>query len=159
MSNNFVRIRINKPLVKDSFDAFMVLLWECFHDISVENFHEEFKEHGFISFSSGRGEGGLKYWINLDFEKSENLFPIAEEIGGESLATEVVATLLAAARGDDVSINTTATKMFPEAASIVDKAFETTGMERSPTAPEWSIAPHIGRQALVRPTTPELELL
>ena len=159
MSNNFVSITINKPLVKKSFDDFMLLLWECFHEISVENFYEEFKEHGFISFSSGRGEGGLKYWINLDFVKSENIFPIDEEIGTESIATEVVATLLAAARGDEISINTTATKMFPEAASIVDKAFETAGMERSPTAPLWSIAPHIGRRAIVRPTTPELELL
>jgi len=160
MSNNFVKIAVRKTIKKDAFEAFTYLLKGAQNRFLFENYFEEFNESGFVSFSSEKGSDGLTYWVNLNLEESEEiLLPISEELGRESIVVEIAVTLLASVLGDNISIETTAVDMFPKAVDIVDEMFEVSGVERSPTAPEWSIAPHIGRRALVRPTAPELELL
>jgi hypothetical protein len=156
--NNFAKVVVNEPLTRDAFNAFTLLLQECLSDIPIREYHEEFEEHGFVAFGSEKGCAGFTYWINLDLCKSENVFPIAEELGSDGIPVEVMLVLLSAVLGNQVNIETTAGGTFLEAVKIVDEAFERTGLSRSPTAPSWSITPYMNRKVFDRPEEPEFLL-
>lgn len=156
--NDFVKVVVNETLARDAFHAFTLLLQECLRDVPVREYHEEFNEHGFVAFGSENGCTGFMYWINLDFCRSENIFPIAEELGSDGIAVEVMLALLSAALGDQVNIETTTELKFEKAVKIVDEAFERTGQSRSSTAPNWSIASYLNRKVFERPEEPEFLL-
>lgn len=158
LHNNFAKVVVNETLSRDAFYAFTLLLQECLSGMPICEYHEEFEEHGFVAFGSEKGSAGFTYWINLDLCKSENVFPIAEELGSDGIPIEVTLVLLSAVFGDQVNIETTAGVKFMEAVEIVDEAFERTGQSRSSTAASWSVAPYINRKVLDRPEEPEFLL-